>query len=158
MPTTLFDYPLALTPAWEEINAQQFFLRGDEKGAAKAGAPVRLQSTRAQEVHPNLIARREPANGRALEAYFDEQKALLAKKIPGAKVVKEGKSKIGPLAAVEIEYAIPLEHPNPSVAQWHAFLARDGFLFAFCGTTTKDRASGDRKAFRGLIESWAKGT
>ena len=75
MATTLFDYPLALTPAWEELNTQQFFLRGDAKGAAKPGAPVRLQDSRAPELHPNIIARREPANGRALEAYFEEPPA-----------------------------------------------------------------------------------
>lgn len=142
---TVFGYPVALPPECEEASTYTFFL--DRGEAPQRGRPPGLRSS--------LVVARVAQDGRPLDRFMDEQRQVMTQKLPSAKLVREGKTKLGQAPAHEREYHFLADSPLPSMVQWHVCCAREGWFYLFCATSPRERFERDRKAFRAILDSWA---
>lgn len=167
MPATAFGRPLHLDDRWEDGSIYTFYLRTDgptpafsppqASSAASQGAPVVRGAPIHGAVEPfrsNLVLVRSPQGGRDLDRIVQEHRQAVAGGMPGARLVREGRTTVAGLAAHELEYQVTLDPPLPPLQQWQALFVRDGQAYQLCATSPRERFAKERPHFRALVDSW----
>ncbi|MFC1706194.1 DcrB-related protein [Planctomycetota bacterium] len=158
MTQTMFGYPLDLAEGWEDRSVYTYYLKGTEEPTQSA-MPVGVSlAASAQKpgttFQSNVVVVREPDKGRDLGNVVDEQRRTLQEKVPTATMMRSGDASLAGQPAREQEYRINLDHPLPTLIQLHVSVAREGYFYHFCCTSTQQRYDGDKEKFRAFMTAW----
>ena len=159
----VFGYPVASDGLWEERSVYTFALLDPTESDTGSPAPppigmLGLQSQGAAApgsgFRANVVVIRERSKDRSLEEYATEQRAKLDRKLPTAVRTFEGDTTVGALAARRVGFRVVLDHPLPSLMQYHVSVLRDGYAYHFCFTDKQKTYEDHVPAFHAFLASW----
>jgi len=166
-PTTLFGFPHAVPEAFEESSVYIFYLRDGGPGAAAPPPEVPLAlahqlgiqakaeaGTGRGGFRPNIVVTRR-ATQAPLATYVEEQRRyLLSQQEPRATLLQDAPCTVAGFPGHAMTLALASPALGLDLQQWIVLTLRDGFAYAFFGTTTRSRYDTDQPHFRGFVSGW----